>query len=273
MIVWIICIIIFVSVLSILSIRTNDKENKESLASNNIVQTKGHITYYKILNVQVRGFNYLTEKEQEFIFDELSEGDHVYLRNEYDNPKDVHALIVMYRGNKLGYVQGERSKWVHFLLRKDKIGDIIVNKIKVGDYGRADISLAIYYEDEDGFEDIPEYPLEGRHVNVIETELWNDNKDTDDWYHVLHTDELCFKYKDVYKSSNYEEDCKFVDSLFGSFVQDYLAGICITKARLADKINFFIETPMARKVFWKRVDSYMSHHGYEFAKKELYSDV
>ena len=36
------------------------------MGNNSLIQPHENATYYKIMHVQVRGFDYLTEKEQDF---------------------------------------------------------------------------------------------------------------------------------------------------------------------------------------------------------------
>ena len=91
-------------------------------------------TYYSIAKVRVQGFEQLDEDEKDFVMNDLEEDMHVYLRNEFDNPKDCHALEVWYHGHFIGYIDKKKTELIHSYLREGKIGAVVVSKIKSKDF-------------------------------------------------------------------------------------------------------------------------------------------
>ena len=144
--------------------------------------------YYSIAKVRVQGFDKLDEDDKEYIMNDLEEDTHVYLRNVFDDPKDCHTLQVLRHDHIIGYIDSKKAELVHSYLRNGKIGAIVVSKISSKDF-KTIVDLNIYYEDAHGEEYLPYYPLEGRQLSVIETDLWTGQEDwSKDWNLNLGTD-------------------------------------------------------------------------------------
>lgn len=227
--------------------------------------------YYSIAKVRVQGIDKLDEDDREYIMNDLEEDTHVYLRNVFDNPKDCHTLQVLHHDNIIGYIDSKKAELVHSYLRNGKIGAIVVSKIKSKDF-KVFVDLSIYYEDAHGEEFTPYYPLEGRQLSVIETDLWTGQESwSEDWYLNLGTDELSYKFNDMYDDSVEDDEKTMVDVWFSSFMQNYLDGSCITE-KGANHYLDYLKTDCAKNVLKKRITSFMEHKGFHFADKELFSD-
>lgn len=227
--------------------------------------------YYSIAKVRVQGFEKLDEDEKEFVMNDLEEDMHVYLRNEFDNPQDCHALQVWYHSNLIGYIDKKKTELIHSYLREGKIGAVIVSKIKSKDF-KVFVDLNVYYEDTYGEEFTPYYPLEGRQISVVETDLWTGQEDwSEDWFMNIFTDELLYKYLDMYDSSVDEDEKKDVDWQLSFWINSYLDGTCITREGCMLYMDR-LKTDNAKKVLMKRIESYLEHKGFHFADKELFAD-
>ena len=191
------------------------EENKESDSSEK---------YYSIAKVRVQGFDKLDEDDKEYIMNDLEEDTHVYLRNVFDDPKDCHTLQVLRHDHIIGYIDSKKAELVHSYLRNGKIGAIVVSKISSKDF-KTIVDLNIYYEDSHGEELTPYYPLEGRQLSVIETDLWTGQEDwSKDWYLNLGTDELSYRFNELFDDSVDDSEKTMVDVWFSSFMQNYLDG-------------------------------------------------
>ena len=227
--------------------------------------------YYSVAKVRVQGFEKLDEDEKEFVMNDLEEDMHVYLRNEFDNPQDCHALQVWYHSNLIGYIDKKKTELIHSYLREGKIGAVIVSKIKSKDF-KVFVDLNVYYEDTYGEESTPYYPLEGRQISVVETDLWTGQEDwSEDWFMNIFTDELLYKYLDMYDSSVDEDEKKDVDWQLSFWINSYLDGTCITREGCKLYMDR-LKTDNAKKVLMKRIESYLEHKGFHFADKELFAD-
>lgn len=226
-------------------------------------------TYYSIAKVRVQGFDQLDEDEKDFVMNDLEEDMHVYLRNEFDNPKDCHALEVLYHGHFIGYIDKKKSELIHSYLREGKIGAVVVSKVKSKDF-KVLVDLNIYYEDAYGEESTPYYPLEGRQISVVEADLWTGDWN-DDWFMNIFTDELLYKYPDMYDSTVSEDEKKDVDWQLSFWINRYLDGTCITREGCKPYLDS-LKTDCAKKVLMKRMESYLEHKGYHFSDKEIFSD-
>ena len=228
-------------------------------------------TYYSIAKVRVQGIEKLDEDDRDYIMNDLEEDTHVYLRNIFDNPKDCHTLQVLHHDNIIGYIDSKKAELIHSYLRDGKIGAIVVSKIKSKDF-KVFVDLNIYYEDAHGEEFTPYYPLEGRQLSVIETDLWTGQENwSEDWYLNLGTDELSYKFNDMFDDSVGDSEKTMVDLWFSSFMRSYLDGSCITEKGAAHYLDY-LKTDCAKKVLKKRIDSFMEHKGFHFADKELFPD-
>ena len=109
--------------------------------------------YYSLAKVRVQGIEDLEDFDKEFVEEDLEEDMHVYLRNEFDNPKDCHALQVMHHNHIIGYIDKKKAEIVHSYLQNGDIGAIVVSKISSRDFKKI-IELTIYYEDKNGEESL-----------------------------------------------------------------------------------------------------------------------
>ena len=189
----------------------------------------------------------------------------------FDNPKDCHALQVMYHNHIIGYIDKKKAEIVHSYLRNGDIGAIVVSKISSRDFKKI-IELTIYYEDKNGEELLPYYPLENRQISVLETDLWTGQEDwSADWYMNIFTDELLYKYNELYDDTVDEEEKKDVDWQLSFWINRYLDGTCITRQGCKQYLDS-LKTDCAKKVLMKRIESYLEHKEFHFADKELFSD-
>lgn len=231
----------------------------------------GDFPYFSIAKVGVQGIEDLDEDEQNFIKNGLKEDMRVYLRYEFDNPKDYHAIQVLYHSHLIGYIDKEKASVVQSYLMKGNIGAVVVSKKEYQDF-KTIVELKIFYADSNGKEVLPDNPIEGRQISVIETEIWTGQEDwSEDWSRSFYTDELLYKYRELYDDAVDEEEQKTVDWEVSLWIQSYLEGRCVTRKGCEGKANQ-LWTECARKVYMKRVESYLEHKGYHFAEKELYED-
>ena len=227
--------------------------------------------YYSLAKVRVQGIEDLEDFDKEFVEEDLEEDMHVYLRNEFDNPKDCHALQVMHHNHIIGYIDKKKAEIVHSYLQNGDIGAIVVSKISSRDFKKI-IELTIYYEDKNGEESLPYYPLENRQISVLETDLWTGQEDwSEDWYMNIFTDELLYKYNELYDDTVDEEEKKDVDWQLSFWINRYLDGTCITRQGCKQYLDS-LKTDCAKKVLMKRIESYLEHKEFHFADKELFSD-
>lgn len=227
--------------------------------------------YYSIAKVRVQGFDKLDEDDKEYIMNDLEEDTHVYLRNVFDDPKDCHTLQVLRHDHIIGYIDSKKAELVHSYLRNGKIGAIVVSKITSKDF-KTIVDLNIYYEDAHGEEYLPYYPLEGRQLSVIETDKWTGQEDwSEDWQHLFGTDELSYRFNDMFDDSVDDHEKTMVDIWFSSFMQNYLDGSCITEKGASHYLDY-LNTVCAKKVLKKRIYSFMESKGFHFANKELFAD-
>ena len=227
--------------------------------------------YYSLAKVRVQGIEDLEDFDKEFVEEDLEEDMHVYLRNEFDNPKDCHALQVMHHNHIIGYIDKKKAEIVHSYLQNGDIGAIVVSKISSRDFKKI-IELTIYYEDKNGDESLPYYPLENRQISVLETDLWTGQEDwSEDWYMNIFTDELLYKYNELYDDTVDEEEKKDVDWQLSFWINRYLDGTCITRQGCKQYLDS-LKTDCAKKVLMKRIESYLEHKEFHFADKELFSD-
>lgn len=228
--------------------------------------------YYSKVTIPVNGFSDLDDDDKEYILCDLEEDTHVYLRNEFDNARDKHALIVMHHFNILGYIDDKYTETIHYYLRKNKIGAITVKSIKHMSAKKGHIKLNVYYEDKNGDEFLPYYPFENRQLSVLETDLWTGQEDwSEDWFQELHTEFLCYRFNELLQSQESKKDRITCDVSFMNFVRNYLAGLCITKDR-STSYEYSFMTDECKAAVRKRIESFMENNNYHFGNKELYDD-
>ena len=227
--------------------------------------------YYSLAKVRVLGIEDLEDFDKEFVEEDLEEGMHVYLRNEFDNPNDCHALQVMHHNHIIGYIDKKKAEIVHSYLRNGDIGAIVVSKVASRDFKKI-VELTIYYEDKNGEDSLPYYPLENRQIGVLETELWTGQADwSEDWHMSIFTDELLYKYNELYDDTVDEKEKSDVDWQLSFWINSYLDGTCITRKGCGRYLDS-LKTDCAKKVLMKRIESYLEHKDFHFADKELFSD-
>lgn len=227
--------------------------------------------YYSLAKVRVQGIEDLDDFDKEFVEENLKKDMHIYLRNEFDNPKDCHALQVMHHNHKIGYIDKKKAEIVHSYLRNGDIGAIVVSKISSRDFKKI-VELTIYYEDKNGDKSLPYYPFENRQISVVETDLWTGQEDwSEDWHMNIFTDELLYKYRELYDDTVDEKEKNDVDWQLSFWINSYLDGTCITRKGCNQYLNR-LKTDCAKKVLMKRIESYLEHKDYHFADKELFSD-
>lgn len=223
------------------------------------------IDTYSIEDVWVKGFSHLTEKQKDYVRNDIKVGDRVFLRHEFDNAVDDNALLVLHEGNKIGYVQAHKAPIILQMLQQDLIGFIQISSIDDDDPDNIFVNIDVYYKDEDGYEDLPYYPLEGRQISVAQPSLWTNQKDyLEDWHLNLNTDQLCYKFKELYDADAIEEDV-LIGVCFDMVIKHYLDGTGITEDCI-EKESFLLKSQTSKNVLRKQVESYMESMGFEFRK-------
>lgn len=226
---------------------------------------------YSIAKVRVVGFDKLEDFEKEYITENLEEGTHVYLRNEFENPENSHAIQVLRHSNLIGYVDPKMSEKVFSYLREGKIADVICS-VKSRDFNLK-IDLKVYYEDSHGDKDLPYHPFEGRQLSIYETEYWIGEEEwSKNWSMLFFSDELCYKFIDMYDDTVDDHVKTMVDVCFMAWVRNFLNGTCITRDG-AERYLATLHGDCERVVLMKRIESYLEHKDYHFAEKELFSDI
>ena len=226
---------------------------------------------YSIAKVRVVGFDKLDEADKDYIRDRLEENTHVYLRYDFESTNKQQVLQVYRHSNLLGYIEPSKSDILLSYMHDSKIGAIVVSKIKSKDYTTS-IELKVYYEDPHGDEYLPYYPFEGRQLDVVEVDLWTGQEDwSQDWFMNIFTDELCYKYLNLYDGTVDEDEIKDVDWQLAFWINRYLDGTCITKKGGNLYLNR-LKTDCAKKVLVKRMESYLENKGLHFAEKEVFLD-
>ena len=226
---------------------------------------------YSIAKVRVVGFDKLDEADKDYVRERLEEDTHVYLRYDFDAPNKQQSLQVCRHSKILGYIEPNKVDIVLSYLHEGKIGAIVVSKIKSKDFTMS-IDLQVYYEDPHGEEFLPYYPFEGRKLDVVEVDLWTGQEDwSQDWFMNIFTDELCYKYLNLYDETVDEDEIKDVDWQLAFWINSYLDGTCITRKGGELYLNR-LKTDCAKKVLVKRMESYLENKGLHFAEKEVFSD-
>ena len=204
----------------------------------------------------------------DYIRNSLEKNTHVYLRFDFETPDKKQALQVYRHSHLLGYVEICKVDIIHAYLRKNKIDDIIVSKI---DDNRS-FEINVFYEDTNGIETRPYYPIEGRITSIIEGEYWTGKEYWfDDWCFNPHTDELTYKYSGMYDDTVDDNEKLKVDVYFIGWCRAYLNGTCITKQSSERYVNW-LSNENAKTVMRKRIESYIENKGFHFAEKEVFDD-
>lgn len=221
------------------------------------------IDTYSIEDVWVKGFAHLTNRQKDYVRNDIKVGDRVFLRHEFDNPVDSNALLVLHEGIKIGYVQAHKASIILQMLQLDIIGFIQISSIDDSDPDNVFVNIDVYYKDEDGYEDLPYYPLEGRQISIAQPDLWTNQKEyLEDWHLNLFTDQLCYKFKELYDADAIEEDV-MIGVCFDMVIKHYLDGTGITDDCI-EKEGSLLKSETSKKVLRKQVESYMESMGFKF---------
>lgn len=219
-------------------------------------------TYTKEV-VKLVGIDDLDEEQKEYAFNSLSVDDHVYARYDFDNDK----YEVLKHDHVIGWLPSnfitDREQFF------DKVGAIVVNNIHNSLFRKKGIDVTIYFEDENGVESLPYYPIEDRKISVIDTDYWQGEWD-EDWYLNIFTDELSYKFPQEFGNCDiYTEISSSVDLRYYIFVTDFLAGRIQNQSELdacIDDLKYDIEDEselaVGKKVLRMRIDSYLAHKKY-----------
>ena len=223
---------------------------------------------YSIEKAHVVGYENSDEIDEDYIINSLEKDTHVYLRYDFEAPDKKQALQVYRHSHLLGYVEESKVDILHNYLRKNKIDDIIVSGIS--DSGSFEID--VYYEDTNGIETRPYYPFEGRIMGIVEGERWTGQKYWfDDWWFNPHTDELSYKYSNMFDDTVDDDEKLKVDVYFVGWCSAYLSGTCITKQSSEYYVNW-LSNESAKSVMRMRIESYLKNKGFHFAEKEVFVD-
>lgn len=227
--------------------------------------------HYSIAKVKVVGFEDLDEDDKEFVRDDLEEGTSVYLRYDFE-ASDKKCLLQVWKFKRvIGYIDPHKVDTVLSYLQNIKIGGIYVSKKKSKDF-KTSFDLQIYYRDSNGKERLPYTPLEGRPLSVVETDLWTGQEDwSEDWFLNIYTDELCYKYLNLYDNTVDEHDKSEVDWQLLNWINSYNAGTCITK-KGGEQYCLRLKSECAKQVLVKRMESYLESKDLHFAEKEAFND-
>ena len=87
----------------------------------------------------------------------------------------------------------------------------------------------------------------------------------------IFTDELCYKYLNLYDGMVDDEEIKDVDWQLAFWINSYLDGTCITRKGGELYLNR-LKSECAKKVLVKRMESYLENKGLHFADKEVFGD-
>lgn len=102
--------------------------------------------------------------------------------------------------------------------------------------------------------------------------MWTGQEDwTEDWHMNIFTDELLYKYRELYDDTVDEKEKTDVDWQLSFWINSYLDGTCITRKGCNQYLDR-LKTDCAKKVLMKRIESYLEHKDYHFSDKELFSD-
>lgn len=228
-------------------------------------------SYYSIAKVRVVGFDELEDADKDYVRTRLEEGSHVYLRYDFDSQNKQQALQVYKHSWLLGYIEPGKSEILHSYLRESKIGAVVVSKISSKDF-KVFIDLKVYYEDSHGKELLPYYPVEGRQLDVVEVDLWTGQENwAADWFLNLYTDELSYKYNNMFDDDVDDEEKSMVDIWFMGWCRSYFDGTCITKNGSEHYVDY-LTSESAKAVLRKRIDAYMDNKCLHFADREQFSD-
>lgn len=238
------------------------KSNDDSLElEQKVVDTDDH--WYNIQTLKLVGFQNLEDDDKDFVTDELEKGNHLYIRYNF-----LNNTMEFYRQSHLvGFAPDTLIQSIKQYKDDSVLDAIIVKAIGHTGSNNGCLTVDMYIESDDGSEELPAYPLLNRKLSVVETDYWTGEQDwTEEWAISLNTDELTYRFKNLYPSKNdYEQLSSTVDIWFSMIQKSYFDGNCRTKEQLEEQIKRLDES-LAKEVLRKRVESYMDCRGFEFEK-------
>ena len=114
--------------------------------------------------------------------------------------------------------------------------------------------------------------MEERQLDVVETDLWTGQENwTTDWFLNLYTDELSYKYNDMFDNDVDDDEKSMVDIWFMGWCRSYFDGTCITKKGSEHYVDY-LTSESAKAVLRKRIEAYLDNKCLHFADRELFSD-
>lgn len=234
------------------SLDTNDDFDNESEDEED--------SWYSTSELTLVGFDELKDEDKDFVCNDLENEAHLYIR--YDSEKQ--RIEFLRQSNVVGYAPDNVTEPLRKANEDEQVGAFIVKSIGHSGSNKGVVTVTLYIKDDDGFEMLPFYPLEGRNLSVIETEHWQGEKDwSKNWDLLPLTDELSYKFPELYESEeNFEDLSVTVYANFLSFQTSFLNG------HIKDRSDIYIfstieESEDAKKVLLKRIDSYLSHKGWD----------
>lgn len=238
------------------------KSNDDSLElEQKVVDIDDH--WYNIQTLKLVGFQNLEDDDKDFVTDELEKGNHLYIRYNFFN-----NTMEFYRQSHLvGFAPDTVIQSIKQYKEDSVLDAIIVKAIGHTGSNNGCLTVDMYIESDDGSEELPAYPLLNRKLSVVETDYWTGEQDwTEEWVLSLNTDELTYRFKNLYPSKNdYEQLSSTVDIWFSIIQRLYFDGNCRTEEKLEEQINL-LDEPLAKEVLRKRVESYMDCRGFKFEK-------
>ncbi|WP_434503890.1 HIRAN domain-containing protein [Prevotella sp.] len=220
---------------------------------------------YNIQTLKLVGFQNLDDDDKDFVIDELEKGSHLYIRYNF-----LNNTMEFYSQTRLvGLAPDAALPSIKRYKDDSVLAAVIVKAIGHTGSNHGCLTVDMYIESNDGFEELPAYPLSARKLSVVETDYWTGEQDlTEEWALSLNTDELTYRFKNLYPSKNdYEQLSSTVDIWFSIIQKSYFDGNCRTKEQLEEQIKRLDES-FAKEVLRKRVESYMDCRGFEFEKSD-----
>lgn len=243
------------------SLYVESKENQEEEFPN-IYKNNREINAYSIENVWITGFSYLTSAEKQYVLQNIKEGNRVYLRNEFDNPVDPNALLVLHNNIKIGYVQQHKRDFLLAQLRNKNIGGIEIARIDRIDINNVYIDINVYYKDKYGEYELPHHLHDGKPLSIVQKDIWSFEIDwIMNWHLCSITGQLCYKFRDLFGFEALGDEDKEIESKFDLFISHYLDGSWITKETLDNFIRQ-IDNSIVKNALKKQIDSYMESMSY-----------
>lgn len=224
--------------------------------------------WYSTSELSLVGFSELKDEDKDFVCDELEKDTHLYIR--YDSIKN--RIEFLRQSNVVGYAPDTITEPLRKANIDEQIGAFVVKSIGHTGTNKGVVKVTLYIKDDEGTDLLPYYPMKGRQLTIYETEYWKGEKDwSENWDILPLTDELSYKYPELYGSNKAFEDMSTL--LYVNFLQfqkGYLNGT------IRKKSDIEILTPSDspenidtyNKVLMKKIESYLSHKGWSLSDKE-----